>query len=358
MSAGRLGGVAVLVTLPVLALVFLVLMVTGASGQTGPVQAVCATSGPIAGLDPVQAQNARIVAAAALGRSGPQAVLIAEMTALTESGLRVLGNPNDPSGAGLPNQGLGHDHDSLGLFQQRPSWGNAAARMDPVASTNLFLDALTRIPDWTTQDPWVVAQDVQRSAFIGSPSPSNGYSATYGGNYLAQLGDATRIAGIIEGASATLSCGGGSGSAPAGPTGAYGLPLAYRVPAGTSPQARVAVLFALAQRGKPYLWGASGPDAYDCSGLMHAAWARAGVPVTPYTGVETSEGVPTTSAQLQPGDLVLVPGSDGTLASPGHVGMYLGEGLVVHAPKTGDVVKVVTYASFTARGVSALRHIG
>ena len=66
-------------------------------------------------------------------------------------------------------QGVGYDHDSLGIFQQRPSWGTAAQRMDPVASTNLFLDALLRLPGWDTIDPWVAAQRVQRSAFEGRP---------------------------------------------------------------------------------------------------------------------------------------------------------------------------------------------
>ncbi|NMM32521.1 MAG: C40 family peptidase, partial [Phycicoccus sp.] len=63
-------------------------------------------------------------------------------------------------------------------------------------------------------------------------------------------------------------------------------------------------------------------------------------------------------SSLRPGDLVLIPGSDGSLASPGHLGMFIGEGLVIHAPHTGDVVKVVTFKSFTAEGISALRHIG
>ena len=76
---------------------------------------------------------------------------------------------------------------------------------------------------------------------------------------------------------------------------------------------------------------------------------------TTYTQIR--DGTATTEPRLSPGDLILTPGSDGTLASPGHVGMYIGHGLVVEAPKTGDVVKVVTYASLTGGGVSALRHI-
>ena len=79
------------------------------------------------------------------------------MTALAESGLRILGNPNDPEGLIYDNEGIGTDHDSLGLFQQRPGWGTAAQRMDPVESTNLFLDQLLALPRWDQADPWVVS---------------------------------------------------------------------------------------------------------------------------------------------------------------------------------------------------------
>jgi len=324
-------------------------------GLTGG--SVCATSGRIAGMSAVQAQNARVVAATASARAGDHAALIAVMTGLAESGMRVLANPNDPSGNQLPNQGVGHDHDSLGIFQQRGSWGTAAQRMDPVASTNLFLDALLHHQGWSSVEPWRAAQDVQRSAFTGTPVPANDYSPVYGGNYLAQAGEAARIVDVIKLDSAKLDCGGGPGDPPAGRLGANGLPVGYSIPAGASPAGRAAVMFALDQRGKPYVFGATGPGAYDCSGLTLTAWAHAGVTITRTTYTQRHDGTATGESSLRPGDLVLVPGSDGSLASPGHIGMFIGEGLVIHAPRTGDVVKVVTYESFTAKGISGLRHI-
>ncbi|WP_405021075.1 NlpC/P60 family protein [Kitasatospora sp. NBC_00070] len=101
--------------------------------------------------------------------------------------------------------------------------------------------------------------------------------------------------------------------------------------------AAVAVQTALAQQGDPYLWGAGGPDKFDCSGLMVYAYAKAGVSL-PRTsqaqaGVGTSVGTDWHNAL--PGDLVIYK------SDRSHVGMYIGNGLVVHAPRAGDVVKVM-----------------
>ena len=318
-----------------------------ATAQTGLLTgSACATSGPIAGVSDVSAANSRIVVAVSVARGGDRAALIAVMTGLAESGLRVLSNPNDPAGDAYPSEGVGGDHDSLGIFQQRPSWGTAAQRMEPVASTNLFLDRLLSLPDWQAAPPWQVAQSVQGSAFAD------------GSNYRAHADRSIGILNVVKADSAALDCGGsGIGQLPAGLVGQYGLPAGYTVPAGTSPAAEAAVTFALGELGKPYVFGANGPAAYDCSSLMLAAWTAGGHALTRTTYTQMRDGTATNESLLSPGDLVLTPGSDGTLASPGHVGMFIGKGLVVVAPHTGDVVKVVTYASLTSGGVSALRHI-
>jgi cell wall-associated NlpC family hydrolase len=91
---------------------------------------------------------------------------------------------------------------------------------------------------------------------------------------------------------------------------------------------------------------------------MQAAWSTAGIQLTRTTYTQVDDGRSTTEANLSPGDLVFTPGSMGTLASPRHVGMFIGHGLVVQAPATGDVVKVVTYESFVSDGLSEIRHIG
>lgn len=317
----------------------------------------CTTSGPIVGLSAVQAQNARVVVSTASGRGGHGAALIALMTAMAESDLRILANPNDPSGAGLPSQGTGYDHDSLGLFQQRRNWGSAAQRMSATESTTLFVDALLTIPNWAGQPPWRAAQLVQKSAFDGRPTSANGYSAEVGENYLRQTDRAAGVLAVVERDASRLDCG-ASDVMPRGDPASHGLPEGYALPPDTSQQAAIAVAFALAQLGKPYLWGGTGPDRFDCSGLTQAAWQRAGIPIGRTTWDQLRDGAPTIEAALAPGDLVLIPGSQGSLAAPGHMGMYLGHGLVIHAPRTGDVVKVTTLSAFTTSGVSGLRHIG
>lgn len=335
-------------------------VVTVAATQSGALPArppVCVSSGTVTGLSPAQAQNARTIVATAQQRAGRAGAHIALMVALAESDLRVLSNPNDPSGAGIPSQGVGYDHDSLGLFQQRPGWGSASKRMDAAESTHLFVDALLQLDGWQSMTPWYAAQMVQRSAFTGRPSGANGGSTVVGGNYQRQAGRASSILALIEGDTSTLDCGGApAGALAPGGAGTHGLPAGFTMPA-TTQAARVAVTFALAQLGKPYLWGGNGPGAFDCSGLTQQAWRRAGVTIGRVVSQQLRDGSVTTTGSLLPGDLVMIPGSAGTLASPGHVGMYIGHGLVVNAPRTGDVVRVVSYKSFVSKGVSGLRHI-
>ena len=138
-----------------------------------------------------------------------------------------------------------------------------------------------------------------------------------------------------------------------------GLPANYVIPADATAAETVAITYALAQLGKPYLWGGAGPAAFDCSGLTMMAWAQAGVTLVHYTGDQINEGTAVTSyAAIAPGDLVLVPGSDGTVANPGHVGIYLGDGLVESAVDVRYGVIVQPYSYFISGGLSGIRHVG
>jgi len=113
----------------------------------------------------------------------------------------------------------------------------------------------------------------------------------------------------------------------------------YSVPA-PSPAAVVAIAFALRQIGKPYRWGATGPNAYDCSGLIYAAYAAAGIRIARTTFGWRHDGPQVPLTQIQPGDLLFYPGSDGTAKNPGHVVMYLGGSQVIQAPQTGEDVQI------------------
>jgi cell wall-associated NlpC family hydrolase len=138
-----------------------------------------------------------------------------------------------------------------------------------------------------------------------------------------------------------------------------GLPLNYFISPDATAAETVAITYALAQLGKPYLWGGVGPNAFDCSGLTMMAWTQADVTLLHYTGHQINEGTPVSSyADISPGDLVLVPGSDGTVANPGHVGLYLGEGLVESAVDVQFGVIVQPYSYFVSGGLSGIRHVG
>jgi len=98
--------------------------------------------------------------------------------------------------------------------------------------------------------------------------------------------------------------------------------------------AAAAVAFARAQLGKPYVYAASGPDAYDCSGLTMRAWQAGGVSMPHYSGAQAGMFPKVPLDQLQPGDLIT------TSSWPAHIGIWVGDGFV-HATHTGDVIRFV-----------------
>jgi peptidoglycan DL-endopeptidase CwlO len=102
------------------------------------------------------------------------------------------------------------------------------------------------------------------------------------------------------------------------------------------------VAFALAQRGKPYRWGAAqGPHAYDCSGLTWAAWQAAGVAI-PRTAAGQLAGLPRVRGRLRPGDLVIYRSAGPTRR---HVAMVVGTGRMVEAPGRGIPVRFTSLRS-------------
>ncbi|AKJ72566.1 tail length tape measure protein [Gordonia phage GMA2] len=113
-------------------------------------------------------KNAKEIINSAKAKSlGKEGSAIGIATGIVESGLRVLANPAVPESLKMPNEGLGYDHDSVGIFQQRQAgWGTLAQRMNPRASADLFFNAMTsKFPNWRSMDPGAVAQGTQVSAY-------------------------------------------------------------------------------------------------------------------------------------------------------------------------------------------------
>jgi cell wall-associated NlpC family hydrolase len=105
-------------------------------------------------------------------------------------------------------------------------------------------------------------------------------------------------------------------------------------------RAKAAIAFALAQLGEPYVYGGAGPDQWDCSGLVMKAFAAAGVSLPRVVGPQMAAGTSISLGDLQPGDLV-------AYADMSHIGIYLGNGKVVHAPRPGKSVEITGMSGYT-----------
>lgn len=314
----------------------------GLSGATaacspGSPPSTSVSAATVAGYDSEQLANATIIVSVGMGRGIPaRGLIIAVATAIQESSLHNHGH--------LGNR---NDHDSLGLFQQRPSqgWGTSEQIMDPVYASTKFYDKLLTIPGWETKQLTDAAQAVQRSAF--------------GDRYARWEADATAIVAITTGM--TAGCNGGDGMSGIGEH----LPADFTLPADTPLPVAIAIWWALQQIGTPYHFGGSCTDPHsgdpskqcDCSSLMQQAYRNAGIAIPRVTDDQQHFGTAVASAaELKPGDLVFIPGSGGTVDDPGHVGMYIGQGIIVQSPHTGDFVKLTKLDSWM-RQIAKIRRI-
>jgi len=127
---------------------------------------------------------------------------------------------------------------------------------------------------------------------------------------------------------------------------AGGLPLVQA----PSQLVATAISYAEQQLGKPYLWGGTGPDAFDCSGLVLMAYRTAGINIARTSEAQWATEVKVPASQVEPGDLVFFAGSDGTVTDPGHVGLVIGNGKMVEAYATGFPIRVSSYQNRGAIG--------
>ncbi|MBB5874623.1 cell wall-associated NlpC family hydrolase [Allocatelliglobosispora scoriae] len=305
-------------------------LLSGGTASAGcPATATAPTSSP---WDTEQLDNAATIADTGVLKNVPRwGWTIALAVAMQESRLR-----------NRPHLGDRNDHDSIGLFQQRPSqgWGTAAQLADPAYQAGKFYDKLLAVPGWQQMPLTRAAQAVQRSAFPDA--------------YAKWADDATRLLEVLTGGSENCL----TDVAPS-------LPAGFTLPVGTPPQVVTAIFWALAQLGTPYQFGGSctaprsgDPDRQcDCSSLMQQAYAAAGVALHRTTVGQVHDGTRIARPdQLKPGDLIFVPGSLGTADNPRHVGMYIGQGLLVQAPRSGAVVKISTVSSWIGK-IAEIRRV-
>jgi cell wall-associated NlpC family hydrolase len=138
----------------------------------------------------------------------------------------------------------------------------------------------------------------------------------------------------------------------------YGPLLSSPAAAGARAPASAAAVVSEAEKflGVPYVWGGDTPSGFDCSGLVQYVYSKLGISLPRTTYAQVNAGAPVASlTRAQPGDLVFFAGADGTPSSPGHVGIYIGNGKMIDAPYTGAVVGVQTVTS--AGPVVAIRRI-
>ena len=292
-----------------------------------PVQAGKAVDGIT--LDSTQVDDAQVIYNASVSMQLPQrAAVIAIATSMQESSLL-----NKPYGTS----------DSLGLFQQRPSqgWGTPTQIMDPAYAATKFYEALISVPGWQSLPLRVAAQDVQGSGHPGA--------------YAKWQSLADALVATFDGTAAKCATDNSIGVPASGST---SIPAGLSLPATTPPQVATAISYALQQLGKPYVWGGTGPVGYDCSGLVMMAYEAAGISIPRTTFQQVDVGTPVYSlSQLEPGDLIFTAGSDGTPTNPGHVGMYLGDGLVIQAPETGMRIMITPLAGYWSTNVVTMRRI-
>lgn len=178
---------------------------------------------------------------------------------------------------------------------------------------------------WQVLQAELAAQQAQANNANNTGGGNTGGGNTGGGN----SGGGNSGGNTGGGSSGGGNSGGGNsgGSAPAAPP--------VNVPA-VSGLAGVAIDAAMSQLGKPYRYATAGPDSYDCSGLTHYAWAKAGVYLPRNSRAQMAATPRVPAAAAQPGDLIFY------YSPVSHVGIYLGGGQLVHAPNSGTTVKVAT----------------
>lgn len=334
----------------------------------------CAVTGTYAGLTAEQQSNAQAIASVALQRGlGMDGAVMGIMVAMTEATLINVthGDAMGPS--------------SIGLFQQMPSWGSKADRLNPAKAAGFFFDALTKQSGWASKQPWMAAQAVQQSEFTDGSNYQQNYSLAVDIaksllNSPASPGSSSSsaapptVATSNPPSTGTSAAAGGADLASKWCTGTGGdvqvngvavtipnkpdVPEALRGKTIQAPNDAMArgIAAGFGAIGLPYVWGGGGDGGtpptdgcdrgggalnscqgiigYDCSGFTAFVLGSAGFSIPAYSQAQRG-GTPVPKSQARPGDLVVF---------IGHVAMYLGSiagtEYFLQAPSPGHNVQI------------------
>jgi cell wall-associated NlpC family hydrolase len=297
-------------------------------------QGISADTGMSFGPGPVN--NGKAVIAAGLQMRIPEkGIIVGLATALQESGLRNLANPNVPASLAIPHEGLGHDHLSVGIMQQQPWWGSLRDLMTPGVAAQKFFTALLKIGGWQNMAPTVAAQSVQHSEFPDAYADDVAAATLFYRHHLRE------VLATSEDPAPPAPAEDDTGRDVCGAV----LDPDANAPQPGTPAGVAAARFAQAQIGLPYIWGGgalNGPTGggFDCSGLVRYAIFQASghrivLPRETYDMVHYGRIVARTA--VQPGDLVF---SNPDPRGPGHVAMVVNPATIVEAQTFGVPVKL------------------
>lgn len=329
-----------LATVGVLGPVLVVVVVIGAAGAPPATTTLAAGAGlgsacPVgevpkltaAGLTP--AQEAVATAIISTGQAmgvPPQGWVVQLATARQESGLLNLANPAVPESLTLPHDGTGQNLDSVGIDQQRPSWGTVVQRMTPATAARLFFERLVTVPGWQAMPVTDAAQAVQHSGLPGA---------------YAQWETLARSIVAAAGGPAAASC--------------TTAPVVPALPGTATAVAAAAIRHAETALGTMYAFGGSCADPHspdtskhcDCSSLVMTAYAAAGISIPrtseqQWLALPPVQGMTAANVALAaaPGDLLYYNPGEQLAGLPGHVVLALGNGRMLEAPHAGAVVHI------------------
>jgi len=279
------------------------------------------------------------------------------MTIAVESGpaFVMYANAAVPESLGYPHEALSTDGTSVGLYQQQnySEWGSVSQRMNVKASTQMFLQHLQRL-GWQNMNRGVACQQVQRSAFpqryagyetwaietvralragTGTAQGAGGANTVTATSAIPGLNiGATPVGSIVTQITAGPLSGGALPSVPTtnGTPGTTAMAAAVGAPAHDTGGA---LSCARSMIGRPYVWGAKGPNTFDCSGLTQFAYRSIGLEIGTNTTAQKGTGQSIPFANMVPGDLIFPAEYD-------HVVMYAGGNMMIDAPSPGQTVQL------------------